>query len=808
MSSFSAADVETRWLTHDEHQHLVPRQRILEQLVRWRHAPLRTLLAPMGAGKTTILRQYYQHQQETCVWLSLSEDDVSASHFLRRLQRAFARQFPGFSGAVLCHEFGDPRQPPYLMFDLLQQAVEQLAHPVTVIVDDLQFLDKASWRHSFLELLQRTGKLHWLVACTLRSTLSDALLRQPDNLLLTHEQLYFTETEQQQFLQRETQHPEFISRVRALTLGWPAGVKLAQTCAREMPDLLDQLELQRHELFATLVEKLLARLPEPARRLLIQTAFLERFNLDLCQRIVRGCDAARVIPGLLEGRFWLEWQLEHPLGYHCNPLVKQHLLAGFRQLPDQERERLVAGACGWLTERGFRLEGCLAASWHEDDAVKREYFTRNLMHWMHQGDFSDLHQRLLSPRYPELLTSTTVRLSRCWLLTICGHLLEAETEIARVLGEVTPEQALHDPRNEVQATCAVTLAIIRCHQSRMDAGLVDRLRQLTRHPRVYSVLRATLLWLLAEHELAQSRFGEAMNLARQSEALALELGHINMVAMARHTQIRLHVLTNDTPAALALCQDSTSLNSPMGRAMIAAAHCDLLMSLGRLSEAHAIAQTLVAESLPWLPAPCQSQVHRCLIRYQLQRGERDLAQGLLEHAEAVALTTGSRYCQSVALLEQFRLAVLDAAQERAQALAHSVDLEQRVRQALDSHCPWDWQTRLNWTLSGIFHLSLSQQDRAAASLCQQLYALNIERGTPAQLLPLALVLPWLEYRAGHLTTAFIRLNEVLAQTTPEDIHSGLFAELPDGSEFIALALTSARIQDRNHRQALLQAGFG
>ena len=812
MPTFLSAVLDTSCFVPAEHRDLVPRHHLLDALHQHRHTNIRALLAPIGSGKTTLLQQYYSRNPSNCAWLSLAEEDTSANGFFHHLVSAVQRVIPDFNGPVLCHEFGDEEQEPHVFLDLFLQALTRLDHPITIIVDDLQLISGLPWYQRFIELMLNASNVHWMVAASTYSALFKDIQVDADCYLITQDQLYFNAKEQRVFLSKNAAHQAFNQIISQVTHGWPAGVKLAQLCLTKATASGVDLNLPTRALFDHLVDTLIHYYDELTPGFLTQTAFLHRFNTALCQSYVRAPELPRSLDTVLSSLFLLQVTPEHPLCYQYNPLIKQRLLHRFQMLPHTERERLVSGACTWLTENGFNNDGMITAAHHPHPAIQDEYYRKNLVHWLRSGNLAALNQNQTSHSKPSLKTLPQAKLAWCWLMNMSGRLLQSDAILQELLQDKPIAQVLQQPQNGAEANCAVAYGAIRSQQCRLDDDLVENLKQLTKHNAVYTSLRATLNSLLADIELQRLHSQEAEAYIAGACAISDELGYEYNFCMARQIAIRLHFFNNDPAHALAEAQQVLSRHwrypNAVGVSLLRVTLAHLLYRADTRGAGYELGLAQCNINLTWMPADTQFMVYQMIIREIIRQGDTALAKSLLAFLHGIACSNGAERFNAQLHLEHFRLAVMVNDGRMSEELATHSNLLERVNLCLREDCHYDWISRFSWLTCGIYyHRNKHDLDRAQ-ELNQQLLYLTVQNGFPVHFLTLSVMGIWLEFSAGNHTAAYIKLNELLHKTSPDELQSGLFDDIPGCDTLINRALAEQRIELQAHRSALIKLGFG
>ncbi|RLT97344.1 hypothetical protein [Ketobacter sp.] len=811
MATFLSANLDTSWFTPMDNRSMVPRTRLLEVLQRNGNKKVRAVLAPNGGGKTTLLQQFYSLNPEHTAWLTLQETDVSATCFFQHLTVALNRIIPDFTGPILSRDFSDPGLPPFILFDLFYTALNGLQEPVTVIVDDVQILRNSAWHDRFIELIHRSPNLYWIIAGTSRSALLGDQGDNRDSVLLTQDQLYFNANELRVFLSKNAAHQAFNELIVKTTQGWPAGVKLAQLCLNHIAAQVCDFKQPARALFTFLLDQMIEHIDTQTSGFLTQTGFLHRFNEELCQSFVQGAPVTTSLQTLQSTRFFLEVDPEHPLCFRYSPWVRERLLMRFEALEEAQRGRLVANACRWLSDHRFHLEGVTLSTHHPQRTVQLEYYLGNLVSWLRSGNLLTLYQDRIANRNPLTQNLAQTRMAWCWLLNLSGRLQESALELHSLTGDKSIEAIIQSPENHTEANCAVAYGIILSQQKRLSKELVERLRLLTKHPEVYTSLRATLYSLLAEVELHRFHAREAQHYIDLSRETSDELSYEFNFAIAKQIEARLYYFNSDPQHALNSLRKTLGRHwqypEGVGKSLVTIFYGYLLY---RTVDREAGYQTCLAQcsTLPWLHSDTQFAAYQTLVRETIRRQQLDTARHLLTFMERVSSCSGSDRYYAQVMLEHFRLATINQDTAWAQSLAQECCLTRHIDESLEPDTTLDWISQLSWLMAGVFYYRLCGNPNESQKLVQQLLYLNIESGFSVHFLSISLLDLWLEYNSGNKHSAFIKLNDLLSKTSSKDLHLGLFDDIPGSERIIHKALVDNHITSNTHRTALLELGFG
>jgi LuxR family maltose regulon positive regulatory protein len=118
---------------------LVPRPRLIERLnqsLRLGHK-LTLLLAPAGYGKSTLVVDWLNQQQNTVAWLLLDDNDDDPRRFLTYVVAALTHALPDF-GTDLLRLLQTPGQEPALepVSIIALNKLADLEIPIILVLDD------------------------------------------------------------------------------------------------------------------------------------------------------------------------------------------------------------------------------------------------------------------------------------------------------------------------------------------------------------------------------------------------------------------------------------------------------------------------------------------------------------------------------------------------------------------------------------------------------------------------------------------------------------------------------------------------
>ena len=115
---------------------IVRRSALLDRLEQ-SDAPVLTVVAPAGYGKTTLLTQWSEHGTNPVAWLTADDSDNDPAALCTGIAAALDRVAPLGSdvfGAVAA------QRTPASLGSVLVEAVEAIAVPFTLVIDQLEFV--------------------------------------------------------------------------------------------------------------------------------------------------------------------------------------------------------------------------------------------------------------------------------------------------------------------------------------------------------------------------------------------------------------------------------------------------------------------------------------------------------------------------------------------------------------------------------------------------------------------------------------------------------------------------------------------
>lgn len=288
----------------------VERSDLLARLREALGASVTRVEAGAGYGKTTLLAQAIAASDCDWVWLSCHERLRPADVFLAHLGASFESVFAGIGRSVAGAD--DP------VGALANEIVASVPDDFVLALDDVHRLGESEALTVLDQMVGALpGNVHVVLASRRELELPASRLHPGGSALLTDRDLAFGLIETEQLLSDvDPEHEIDYQELHRRTEGWAAALLLA---SRIPGASVDDMVSTREQL-AYMADELMADLPDPLARFLIDTSILEQFTVELASGVV-GEDAAPMIDELHARRLFVhghhdgerEWHRYHQL---------------------------------------------------------------------------------------------------------------------------------------------------------------------------------------------------------------------------------------------------------------------------------------------------------------------------------------------------------------------------------------------------------------------------------------------------------------------------------------------------------------
>jgi len=454
----------------------VSRRRLLTMLDGAADRPLTLLSAGPGAGKTVLLADWVRRGGTQVAWLNPTPADAEPRRFWRLLESALRDGYKAGRGTAAA-----PRAMGIDLVQALFSRVPESAARLVVIIDDAHVLTHTDVLAG-LDNLIRGGQPRLRLILAARSDPLLPLHRyrlagQMHELRATD--LAMTQAEIGEVL---TAHGIALAArdfdiLAARTEGWAAGVQLSamRMEGAEYPaDFVSELALDPGSIGEYLVNEVLRDQPEPQRKLLIETSFLDEVTGPLADTVTGMTGCGDMLAGLARANAFVipldaaqeRYRYHELFAEILRYLLKRHNRQAVRGVQERaaawfEGNGDLGNALYWATRAG---------NWHH---VARLLARGGLAHaFVHRQDLSDLGLRELLPLRPpggaSAVRTAEFAVANAVLETVFAD-AESAPRLLKSLPTLKSDDVLADP--ELLVTCDLVEFLLG--QRACDAWAVD-----------------------------------------------------------------------------------------------------------------------------------------------------------------------------------------------------------------------------------------------------------------------------------------------------------------------------------------------
>jgi LuxR family transcriptional regulator, maltose regulon positive regulatory protein len=302
------------------------RARLLQMLDGGGVAALTLINAPVGYGKTTLLRSWCAERAEAVAWITLDSADGDPVRLWTHLATAVERIGEDLGHqALMCLDV--PGAPIETAVDELMNGILSYGDPLAIVLDDLHAVKSETALRSIeysIERLPVNARL--FVSTRSDPAIGVARLRAAGALTeIRARELAFTTVETRELMVREEigLTSTSVELLTERTEGWPAGCYLAALWLRDLDDQDEGVRgfagNARH-VADYLADEVLAALAPETKDFLVRTSALERFTPRLCDAVLGREDSAAMLAELSRSNMFLvamdargEWYRYHRL---------------------------------------------------------------------------------------------------------------------------------------------------------------------------------------------------------------------------------------------------------------------------------------------------------------------------------------------------------------------------------------------------------------------------------------------------------------------------------------------------------------
>ena len=618
----------------------VHRTALVERLLA-SHAPVITLVAPPGYGKTTVLAQWADLRAPRVAWVSCDRTDNDPAALWNAVVTSVDAVAPlgRAPSLVLSAKGGGADAVPALM-----AALERAGTPMTIVLDHLEEVSSHQSRAAIAEFVIRLPA-GWQVALASRERLPVPTSRLRAEGRVTEVgpvELAMSVEEAEALLAGADVRSDsrVASELVQLTEGWPVGLYLGGLSLNAGNPVQESAAVGGDRWITDyLSAELISNLSEEDVRFLVHTSVVDRLCGPLCDAMLATTDSARRLERLV-GSTMLVLPLDrHREWYRYHHLLRDHLLGELRMDDSEEIPQLHSRAAGWYEANGRpeeAVEHALAAG--DADQVGRLVLDLMSSVWASGRASTVLRWMHWLARHPAAEHKAALMAHGALMYALLGRAAEAE-ELA--------EQALRLPASGTLpdgSSVAATLAYLRAN---LATEGVQAMRRDARSAVVglspASPFRATMLHIEGVSHLLEDDLDAAdANLAHAAD-LAAAHGNLPLVSLALAERFVVAVGMDDWAAAGSFADRAVKLVDDGGfdgywtSALVfavgarAAAHRGDIPAARRLARRGSLLRPLLTYALPVVSVQALVELAHAYVGF----AELDGARAVLTQAVAI-----------------------------------------------------------------------------------------------------------------------------------------------------------------------------
>ena len=497
---------------------------------------LTLVAAPAGFGKSSLAADWLRndlpalYQGRVC-WLSLDAADNHPVQFWQYLLAAIQRISPeigkSFQAAYL--KTSVPLPPVETILTSIINEIAQEGLPFLLSLDDFHEITSMEIHQGVAFLVENLPpNLHILILSREDLPFSVSRYRVSGDLTeIRAADLRFTLSESVSFLNDLfglSLSEADIEALNARTEGWIAGLQLAALSLRSVKDksaFVQAFAGSHRFLTDYLIDEVLSRQPQTIQKFLWRTSILERFNAEVCEKLIEEGDSRLILRQLEQANLFLI-----PLDDERRWFRYHHLFADFLRLRLFENEEgivteLYQRTILWFEQAGLSREAlqyAIKAGAYEQAAILIERLAPEILekdnHMLLIEWASDLPCEILEQR-PFLCLNLGWAYVLSGNLEIAGKWLEAAEKLAERL---PPAEA-----KNIYGPVAAHRAYIFFLQGNYTETFDVAQRALADLSTEEKALRARTLTCLGSAHNYAGRISEAKKLIREAKQIAEEL---------------------------------------------------------------------------------------------------------------------------------------------------------------------------------------------------------------------------------------------------------------------------------------------
>jgi LuxR family maltose regulon positive regulatory protein len=552
-------------------QHLVARQRLLTWLDKNQNNALILIQAPAGFGKTTLLANWFEQQENKKCWFTADELDNDFPRFVTYLFALLA-QAPDKKLARFCSDTTKINSTNLLQIvDFFCQQLSHFCHPPLLIIDDWHCISEPLIIELVAKILDRARlKMHLVVASRLPILgLSSVVAADNKFCELSMKELKFTGQETSVFFD-DLPVRNYIHRDKQLLQevdGWVAALQLIRISHFSEPSWQRSLDLQQRRMIGDyLLEEIISTLDQQTLVFLAATSICRRFNLELAQALTSQASAGPILQRLQQRQLFVTTTGRKDVWYRYHSIFRDAVIKHCQACLPLGLSALNLIAAQWWLERGHYLE----SADHFIASGDRDALIVFIVNWgwelYRKGQYPVLNLCFDALSWEQIIAQPYLTLTFAWL-----SLVNERTDLASAV--VNEGEQFFLANSELTPTIYSGLAGVKAAIAAIQEDYAEAI-----HWGQAAIMQADdkqLQWercqaylALAEAYFNNCDFPVALAYSQKAEAVCVQNNYTTLKVRTFHLQARILYQQNKLEHSLALQEAALNIGRDQGLSKI------------------------------------------------------------------------------------------------------------------------------------------------------------------------------------------------------------------------------------------------
>jgi LuxR family maltose regulon positive regulatory protein len=287
---------------------------LLHRLAEGKNHPLIVINSTAGSGKTSLVSQWIESEKLTAAWYSIDKIDNESDIFFRYFLAALASTDEELSSAARPWLMKEERLVATEVLPLIIEHLATLPKDIYLVLDDYHLITSGEIHDAlsyFLDHIPPSIRVVIITRHAIPFSISRFRLRNQMTEISAAD-MSFTEEETARFFS-ETMHidlpVDMAHKLARYTEGWIGGLQLLgltlQTDSALKGPSLFLNKGSKETVTGYMIEEVVNAQPEDIRSFLYATAFLDRFNADLCREVTGQVDVQGILAHVRDRNLFL-----------------------------------------------------------------------------------------------------------------------------------------------------------------------------------------------------------------------------------------------------------------------------------------------------------------------------------------------------------------------------------------------------------------------------------------------------------------------------------------------------------------------